>query len=437
MDDMIRDASNQHHPTYDDQAWNKMEQLLDKHLPQKDDKRKYLLFFLLFLSVGAGLFFVFNRTKKDSSLQTEISSTVQSKTQTTSTAISPVLNNKEHQDIALASKTENTKQLSFQTNKKESGIQSIAVINKKENVEKPNRIKFSTPSKFRSHVTNSDMAENSSVQKDENNLSSATTSEPINNKSINDNINTAKDNATKTITSIKPVVITNKDTASNRAKTTTVSVSKQEKKKRNTIGNNFAFTISAGPGFSYVGLDNTGKTTISYGAGIKYNFAKRFSLRTGFYVTKKIYSADPSDYHPPKDFWTYYPNLQKIDADCKVYEIPLNISYNFGQSKKHNWFVSMGLSSYLMKQEEYDYYSKDVNGQTSLTNSATINNENKNVFSIVTLSGGYQYKINNRFSVAAEPYVELPINGIGFGNIKLNSGGLLITAIIKPFAGNK
>ena len=44
MDDIIKDASNQHYPAYDDQAWGKMERLLDKHLPQKKDKRKYFLF---------------------------------------------------------------------------------------------------------------------------------------------------------------------------------------------------------------------------------------------------------------------------------------------------------------------------------------------------------------------------------------------------------
>ena len=95
---------------------------------------------------------------------------------------------------------------------------------------------------------------------------------------------------------------------------------------------------SAGPGLSYIG--SFGKTTFMFGAGIQYNIAKRFSIRTGFYINKKIYSANPSDYHPPKWFWTDYPDLQKIDANCTVYEIPLNIKYNFPQTKKHNWFAA-------------------------------------------------------------------------------------------------
>ena len=33
----IKDAADQYHPAYDDNAWSKMEQLLDEHLPIKKD----------------------------------------------------------------------------------------------------------------------------------------------------------------------------------------------------------------------------------------------------------------------------------------------------------------------------------------------------------------------------------------------------------------
>ena len=71
-------------------------------------------------------------------------------------------------------------------------------------------------------------------------------------------------------------------------------------------------------------------------------------------------TAGPEDYHsgynPP-------PSLQKIEANCLVYEIPVNLIYNFSARKKHNWFVAGGLSSYLMKEETYDYHYKNPWGQ--------------------------------------------------------------------------
>jgi hypothetical protein len=443
IDDIIRDASNQHYPAYDDKAWDKMEHLLDKHLPQNEDKKKYLLLLLLFLLVDTGLFVVFFFPKKHSSSQPE---TITQNSKQNITAVSPVINGRV-QIITTDSKNKTVQLLLSPAaeTKIKSNTQPITTAINNDNLQKVSKISSSKKTRIKNKVFYSDVSNidesnkqgNNNYQsndKQSKNLNNSIASQKItqeNTKKI-DNISTVKDiQPISTSNLYKPVAANNNDTSANK-QAATVNVSKQKKKEGNIIGNNFAFTISIGPGFSYV--DDLGKTTFSYGAGIWYSFAKKFAIRTGFYVTKKIYSANPSDYNPPKWFWTYYPNLQKIDANCTVYEIPISISYDFGQTKKHNWFAAAGLASYLMKQEVYDYYSKDSNGQATYA-SALIDNKNKNIFSILTLSGGYQYNINKRISIIAEPYLEIPFNGIGFGNIKLTSGGLLFTAIIKPFAG--
>ena len=422
MDDIIRDASNQHYPAYDDQAWNKMERLLDKHLPQKKDKRKYLLFLLLFLLMDTGLFFIFFYSKKHADLAGTI---ISNETKNTSATQTAVLNDKT-KDVAGNSNSQNVQpSVSTTTINTNTQVNSqLTAFTNNSDIYKTRKIKLSTKAKFKSRISSGDVSDiaDNITQNNNNDLP-------------DDKISTAIDNKTNNEV-VKPIVIKNDDSSAKKIITASNSA-KKEKKKPTSFDDNFAFTISAGPGLSYVGLDYLGKTTFSYGAGLRYNFAKRFAVRTGFYVTKKIYSANPSDYHPPENFWTYFPNLQQINADCKVYEIPVNVSYAFAQRKKHNWFAAMGLTTYLMKQEVYDYYSKGAGGQTLFTSAATINNQNKNIFSIATLSGGYQYNINNRFSIAAEPYIELPLSGIGFGKINLNSGGLLFTAIIKPFTHNK
>jgi hypothetical protein len=64
IDKIVREAANQHHPAYDDTAWAKMESLLDKHLPQKKDRKKPVLFLLLFLLLGVAVFFAINNAGK-------------------------------------------------------------------------------------------------------------------------------------------------------------------------------------------------------------------------------------------------------------------------------------------------------------------------------------------------------------------------------------
>ena len=58
IDKKIKDAADQYHPAYDDNAWNKMEQMLDKHLPRKKDRRRIIYFLPMILLLSGVIFFV-------------------------------------------------------------------------------------------------------------------------------------------------------------------------------------------------------------------------------------------------------------------------------------------------------------------------------------------------------------------------------------------
>ena len=178
-------------------------------------------------------------------------------------------------------------------------------------------------------------------------------------------------------------------------------------------------------------MEEAGKVTLSYGAGLRYNLSDKISLRTGFYVSKKIYSAEKKYYNVSNFTSADYYYLQSVDANCNVYEIPITVSYNFNKSKNHSWFVSTGLSSYLMKKEDYKYYYKYPSGITD-DKSWSISNRNQHYFSVLDISGGYEYKVNKKLTLSAEPYLKLPLAGIGDGKIKLKSGGILFSVTLHP-----
>ena len=217
-----------------------------------------------------------------------------------------------------------------------------------------------------------------------------------------------------------------------------MKIQKQQKpannqKKNKSFIQNFGIGLSLGPDVSAVKLSNTGKVTFTYGAQLTYSFSNKFTIRTGFYVAKKLYSANGDEYHVgPGNTW--YAHVASIDADCKVYEIPLTLSYIFSRNKNHSWFASTGLSSYFMKRESYVYnYKNDPVWGNSSSQPVVLTNENKHYFSVLDISGGYEYSFNKKLSLAAEPYIKIPLSGIGAGKIKLNSTGILFTVAVKPF----
>ncbi|HMC99532.1 MAG TPA: outer membrane beta-barrel protein, partial [Ferruginibacter sp.] len=199
----------------------------------------------------------------------------------------------------------------------------------------------------------------------------------------------------------------------------------------NSVLGNFGISFSAGPDLSFVELNKPGKITLSYGVGLSYTFLKKLTLQSGFYVSRKLYSSDSADYHPPASFWQYNYTVDNIDANCKVYEVPISLLYNFKAKGKHQLYAGAGISTLFMKTESYDYTYKYF-GQPYSRNFA-ISNENQHNFSMLTLTGGYQYNVSNRISVSASPYVKLPLTGIGFGKVQLKSGGIMFNATVKPF----
>jgi hypothetical protein len=236
----------------------------------------------------------------------------------------------------------------------------------------------------------------------------------------------------KTTTVKQPIPAQNEKQPKDTTKTTGTS---KADKKRSGFGNHFAFTLSAGPDYSFVKTSYPGKIQTAYGIGIAYVFAKNFTVRAGVFAAKKIYSSDSASYKPTVPLSSYSGRLERIDGDCFVYEVPLLLSYDFAGKGRHRWFGSTGISSFFMKRETYTYRYRR-NGIAS-SRAYTINNENNHLFSIVTLSGGYRYQLSKRVSFVAEPYFKLPLTGVGWGMLKLNSTGLLFSAVVRPFGNQK
>jgi hypothetical protein len=52
---------------------------------------------------------------------------------------------------------------------------------------------------------------------------------------------------------------------------------------------------------------------------------------------------------------------------------------------------------------------------------------------MLTVSGGYERHISKAMTIAVEPYLKLPLTGVGYGKVMLKSSGVLFTVGVKPF----
>lgn len=453
MDDIIKQAAEQHHPSYDNKAWDKMEQLLDKHLPQKKDRRGIAFFLLLGLLIGGGLFvggYYFMGNKKATVASVETKKVVEKspETQNLTQNIVPGNNLTANQKAPPSVNTSGNNNINVPGQKQNNN----ATVNSSEPTHsrafKVARSAAKTSMDITSGVATADEAtatkgspSTGKPQPEKNLVNNDLTTIIASNADKKNSTTDVKENAVENKQDVQPAVkkaagidIAKEKGAEPVNKKTTASTEK--KRSKNSIAGNFGFSFSAGPDISFVELNKPGKVTMAYGVGLSYTFIKKLTLQSGFYVSRKIYSADSADYHAPGGFWTAYPGMDNtVAANCKVYEVPVNLFYNFKQKGKHNLYAGAGLSTYFMKHEGYDY-SYTLAGMV-FPKSFTIDNQNQHNFSVLTLAGGYKYNVSPHISVSAEPYVKLPLNGIGFGNVKLKGSGVMMNVTVKPFARKK
>ncbi len=422
----IQDAADSNHPAYTDKAWEDMELLLDKHLPLKKKRRRFIFFLFPLLMAGTTAFFLLQKKEKD------INPVIEQKNipaQSSSSADNLVDQNK---TITIPSKKAGTiqekpVQSTTENAQSEAGLQKQVI-----SVYTPEKKDRKTQRKQEYEQANSFLKKATVAKKTKDPANKFLPGKPDASNVPVTGDNTKVNNTVKTISGDSLTIQKNIVTADKKQEDTVQTeiakpISKKEKKKT-SAASKFSLNFSFGPDISSVGIDNPGKLKMQYGIGAGYALSKRLSIRTGFFAGYKTYTADSTDYKPPY----VINNLQKVDADCFVYEIPLTVVYNFAPAKKHNWFISGGVSSYLMKKETYEYYYKNSWGQPQYY-SRTYKNKNSHLFSVINISGGYQYHFTDRFSIMAEPYVKIPVGGIGVGKVKLNSAGVLFTVGYKPF----
>lgn len=175
-------------------------------------------------------------------------------------------------------------------------------------------------------------------------------------------------------------------------------------------------------------IENAGAT---YGVLFGYQFNKKWSIETGAFVEKKYYYTEGKYFNTSKlpipPSW----QIENVSGNCKMIEVPVSFKYNFSAHKNSNWFATAGSLSYFMKKQDYtyDYY---YGSWGPYTRRVPYDTSAAYFFSNIGFSIGYSHRLGNVAELRVEPYVKIPVSGIGAGSLPMLSTGLQI-GITKKF----
>lgn len=182
-----------------------------------------------------------------------------------------------------------------------------------------------------------------------------------------------------------------------------------------------SLALSAGPEFNSASSLIGGKGGFNAGLTFSMGIAKNFRLQTGLKYSVKDYATDSYAYRMRN------PKIQGlisgIDASCAVLEIPLIASYTVAENQQRSIDLNLGLSSYLMLKEDYTF--KYTPGSGIADRLVEKRNANQHLMSVVDLSATYFIKLKTeKFKIGVEPFVKIPLTGVGEGKVNLKSSGV-------------
>lgn len=188
------------------------------------------------------------------------------------------------------------------------------------------------------------------------------------------------------------------------------------------------FTLLAAPDVTDSKSSIGTKISSNFGLLLTYPISKKLSVSSGAIYARKLYDYGgtlSAAYGAAGRPWA-------LNADCFVIDVPVNLNYQVLKKKNVSISINSGLSSYFMLKEKYKYRNTGLDG-VEQTTALEINNQNQHLFGVANFSISVDRKVSDKVSIGVQPFLKVPLTGIGYYDYNLRSRGVAVSISIKPF----
>lgn len=435
IEQQMKAASQNWEPPFDEGAWERMEKMLEGEGDRKRPFAWWIWLLPLFLLLGSGAYFML---KDDKAGKDEIAGTKNIPADNTASGKTiPSDNTNAPKEITPAgensiSQTGTTDTKNDISIYKKQGIVKTTVWSPATNADITNnsdadgkKIRGDEKGKVRMSVTGS-------ATTDEGEIKTGDQPEEKYSKQNNETVTVATNENGKKPDSVATPIVNKKASDDQPVQAKKDQTKKEEKKNKQP--SKFYFSIAGGIEGNGVDFPGTDKFSGRAGFLAGYHLTKKLSVQTGFFAGSKKYVAGKNDYKAKEGSYWSTVDITRVDANCRVFEIPLALRYDFNPSGKWNTFAGAGLSSYIMDKEDYEYeytrFGYPYQAKANYTG-------NQHFFSVVRISGGVERKLSDQFSFGINPGLAIPLAGVGDGQVKLFSTEVLLSLKYRPFRKSK
>ncbi len=181
-----------------------------------------------------------------------------------------------------------------------------------------------------------------------------------------------------------------------------------------------------GASFNQIKTQGLKKPGYDIGVIAGYQISKSISVETGLMYDRKYYFSS-GKYFDMSKLSSSMPadmKLLSLEGSCAVFEIPVKIKYNLPGNRIRNFYSTAGVSTYIITNEQNKY--RTVTNGTEQNITGTYINNSRYLAAALDLSLGYESKIGSFGNIRIEPYLQMPLKGIGVGSLPVMTAGMHI-----------
>lgn len=204
-------------------------------------------------------------------------------------------------------------------------------------------------------------------------------------------------------------------------KTSQANNAKLSTKTQASFKPRFVGSVIGGQDINGAGSFKQGKIGSKAGLVFSAGVFQKITISTGAVYSSTPYSAGYDSFTLP-----YQPKVSPISmsANCQMLDIPINIGYQVYNRGKNMVSLGTGLSSYIMLQQDYNFVYSSSSGIAP--RDYTVPNTNSYLFKILNLNATYERQISSKAGITIQPYLKLPLAGIGYSQVKLQTTGVAV-----------
>jgi hypothetical protein len=192
-----------------------------------------------------------------------------------------------------------------------------------------------------------------------------------------------------------------------------------------------AFSVVYGASKSLVADVKHDWVNAHFGIQTAVPLSQKFELNLGIINGEIAYKAKKANYVLPITCsWKDYP-IVNIFARTKATHIPISIKYYVSGAANSGLFAQVGVQSLLLGSASHSHYYSSLYNRNSAT--LKYQNEKDIYFAQLGIGLGYQYKMGRHLSLVANPYFYTPLKKVGLGLVSLRTIGAQIAVKYHPF----